>query len=75
MEFISVLIITNLVFYHHAWDPSRNINHVDIYAGNGMKYNCGTNDGVEYNAFSFDTAVGYMRPSKLIAKENKNQKN
>lgn len=65
----------DLVFYHHAWDPSRNINHVDIYAGNGMKYNCGTNDGVEYKAFSFDTAVGYMRPSKLIAKENKNQKN
>ncbi len=64
----------DLVFYHHAWDPSRNINHVDIYAGNGMKYNCGTSKGVEYTAFSFETAVGYMRPSKLVTKENKGQK-
>lgn len=52
----------DLVFYKHH--GSSVINHVDMYAGNGMKYNCGSNVA-EYKKFTAKDAVAFMRPLKL----------
>lgn len=63
----------DLIFYKH--NNSSVINHVDMYAGNGMKYNDGSSvTGATFSKFSFTDAVGYMRPSKLLKNSNKASK-